>query len=274
MLLHIILLAALLGAAVLTACLGGFAGAAFLWQLPVFFLGFFLALLLLAFLFLFACCATVNLKKPQEKDSPFFRQMLYLYAALAASLLQVKFQSKGFDKIPKSGRFLVVCNHLGYFDPIALHLHFRKNQLAFISKKENGAMFMINKLMHKTLCMPIDRENDRAALRTILRTIRLLKVDTASVAVFPEGYTSLDGKLHEFRNGVFKIALKANVPIVACTIQNSQYVFHNALRLRRTVVPMELMAVLPPEALQGKNTIEIGQIVHDLMAKNLETAGN
>ncbi len=133
---------------------------------------------------------------------------------------------------------------------------------------------MINKLMHKTLCMPIDRENDRAALRTILRTIRLLKEDTASVAVFPEGYTSLDGKLHEFRNGVFKIALKANVPIVVCTIQNSQYVFHNALRLRRTVVPMELMAVLPPEALQGKNTIEIGQIVHDLMAKNLETAGN
>ena len=274
MLLAIILLAALIGAAILTACLGGFAGLAFLWQLPVFFLGCFLALLLLAFLFLFACCAAVNMKKPQEKDSPFYRQMLYLYAELAASLLQMKIQPKGFQQIPKDGRFLVVCNHLGLLDPVALHLIFRKNLLAFISKKENGTMFIINKLMHKTLCMPIDRENDRAALRTILRAIRLLKEDKASVGVFPEGYTSLDGKLHEFRCGVFKIALKANVPIVVCTLQNTQYVFRNALRLRRTAVPAELLAVLQPEELQGKNTIEIGQIVHDLMAKNLETAGN
>lgn len=274
MLLGLIFLAALTGAAVLTASLGGFAGAAFLWQLPVFALGLFPALLLLAFLFLYLCCLGVNMKKPQEKDSPFYRQMLYLYEELIVALLQVKFQPKGFQQIPENGRFLVVCNHLGYFDPIALHLHFRKNQLAFISKKENGAMFIVNKIMHKTLCMPIDRENDRAALRTILRAIRLLKEDTASVAVFPEGYTSLDGKLHEFRNGVFKIALKANVPIVVCTLQNTQYVFRNALRLRRTMVPIELMAVLPPEELQGKNTIEIGRIVHDLMAKNLETAGD
>lgn len=86
-----------------------------------------------------------------------------------------------------------MCNHLNDLDPLSLLKHFKKSQLAFISKRENDEKFIVGKLMHKILCQPINRENDREALKTIVKCIQILKEDKASIAVFPEGYTSRDG---------------------------------------------------------------------------------
>ena len=41
-----------------------------LWLLPVLFAGFYLVLMLIAFLFLVICCHAVDMEKPQEEDSP------------------------------------------------------------------------------------------------------------------------------------------------------------------------------------------------------------
>lgn len=243
-----------------------------LWKLPVFFLAAFAGLFVLTVLFVFAACALVNMDKPQEEDSPFYRWLTYRVEEAIMTILNVKIVATGFEKLPTGSRFLLVCNHLHILDPLVLHLCTRNGQLAFISKKENKSLFVVNKLMHKTLCQLIDRENDRAALQTILKCISIIKQDQASIAVFPEGYTSLDGKLHDFRNGVFKIAQKANVPIVVCTLQNTQNSFQNALRLRRTVVPVDLLGVIPPEDLKGVKTNIIGDRVHAMMAKNLGPA--
>ena len=87
--------------------------------------------------------------------------------------------------------------------------------------------------------------------------------------MFPEGYTSRDGKLHTFRSGVFKIAQKANVPIVVCTIQNSQYVFRNAKHLKPTDVYLHLLTVIPAEEVQSSNTVELAERIHDMMAADL-----
>ena len=147
--------------------------------------------------------------------------------------------------------------------------YFRKSKLAFITKWENQKLFIVGKLMYKLRCQPINRENDREALKTILGCIQLIKEDIANVAVFPEGYTSMDGLLRHFRSGVFKIAQKAKVPIVVCTLQNTQKVFGNALRLRPTDVHLHLLAVLRPEDVAGLTAVEIGNRVHAMMAEDL-----
>ena len=171
--------------------------------------------------------------------------------------------------IPKEGRFLVVCNHLFIADPgIVLHC-FRKNQLAFLTKKENYKLPIIAKFQHKILCQPIDRENDRQALKSIIQCIRLLQNDEVSVCAFPEGYTSKDGKLHPFRSGVFKIAQKAKVPIVVCTIQNTREIFKNLRKLRPTHVPFHLVKVYAPEELEGLTTTQIGDMVYEIMISDL-----
>ena len=123
--------------------------------------------------------------------------------------------------------------------------------------------------MHKFLCQPVDRENDRQALKSILKCIQLIREDKVSVCAFPEGYTSKDGKLNHFRSGVFKIAQKANVPIVVCTIQNTRQIFHNVTHLKPTDVELHLVDVIPAENLKGKTTVDIGNQVYEMMIGDL-----
>ncbi len=253
---------ALSAAAVLLADLG-------LWlALPVF-LGFFLALSLAALVFLWAVCKAVDLETPQETDSKFYRRVMYLYIEALMNLVLVRLKASGLEKTPKEGRFLLVCNHLFLADPgILLHC-FKKSQVSFITKWENYDMPFVGKFMHKTLCQPIDRENDRQALKTILKCIRLIQEDQVSIGVFPEGYTSKDGKLHPFRPGVFKIAQKTGIPIVICTIQGTREIFKNLRRLKTTPVALHLVEVIQPEDYAGKTTVEISDMVYEKMLADL-----
>ena len=232
-------------------------------------LGCWLVLMGLAFGFLVFVCRLVDLNKPQEHDSRFYRIVMDIYIEALISLVLVRLHTKGLEKTPKEGRFLLVCNHLFLADPgILLHC-FRKGQLAFVTKKENQTMFVVGKIMHKIMCQPIDRENDRSALKTILKCIQLIKDDEVSIGVFPEGYTSKDGKLHHFRSGVFKIAQKTEVPIVVCTIQNTREIFKNLAKLKKTDVHLHLVDVIPAEELKGKTTAQISDMVYEMMIGDL-----
>ncbi len=257
-----------LGALALYFGFGGAGELSWLWLVPLYFLGLFLGLLLCLFLFLVLWCRTVDTTKPVEKERRFDRVLVEQYCACLIRLFHIRFETIGLEKLPKTGRFLLVCNHLHLIDPGFLLWAFRGRQLAFIAKKETGKMPLVNKALHTIQCQPIDRENDREALVTILKCIDIIKQDKASIAVFPEGYTSKNGVLQEFRNGVFKIAQRTKVPIVVCTLKGSSRVFRDVARFRRPHVRLELVEVLPPETFAG-TTKDIGDHVHDLMVKNL-----
>ena len=90
------------------------------------------------------------------------------------------------------------------------------------------------------------------------------------MAVFPEGgILSEDGKLHHFRPGVFKIAQKANVPIVVCTMKNTLNVIPNLLKWKPSKVEMNVLAVIPSEEIKGVTTVDIAERCYNLMAEDL-----
>lgn len=239
------------------------------WQLPVWFAGCFLGLFLLAAAFLVISCLVIDETKPQDHDSRFYRLVADLIVDAMVGLCRVRVHTQGLEKLPREGRFLLVCNHLALPDPAVLLRVFPKSQLAFISKQENQQMFLVGKLMHKLQCQLINRENDREALKTILRCIQLIKEDQASVAVFPEGKCSLDGRVSHFRSGVFKIAQKTGVPIVVCTLRNTPAILKNIIRLKPTDIPIHLVDVIQPEQYEGRTTVEIADMVYERMIADL-----
>ena len=259
-------IALLSAAAAVISCL---AAKTALWAAVVVFAVTWLVLFAAALVFLWAVCSRVDMSVPQEDDSPFYRAVMHLYIEALITLVGVRLHTRGLENTPAEGRFLLVCNHLFIADPgILLHC-FKKSQLAFITKQENQELPIIAPIMHKILCQPIDRDNDRAALKTILKCIQILKEDKASVCVFPEGYTSRDGKLHHFRSGVFKIAQKANVPIVVCTIRNTRTIFKNLAKLRKTDIPLHLVDVIPSEEVKGLSTTELSDRIYECMIADL-----
>ena len=224
---------------------------------------------LLALGWLWLICSRVDMTQEQTEDDPFYRKWMYVYIEALIQLLQARVKTSGLEKTPKDGRFLLVCNHQFIADPGILHYFFRKSQLAFISKKENDDLPFISAFLHKTLCQSIDREDDRQALQVILKCIRILKEDKASVCVFPEGSTNHDELLHPFRPGVFKIAQKAGIPIAVCTIQNTKPIIKNFKKLKKTDVHLHLVDVIPPEEIKGLSTVELSDRIYECMIADL-----
>ena len=252
-----------------SACIRSGIGLHWLWVAPLSFLGSFLGLAVVAFLVLWISCLLVDQEKPQEHDSPYYRALADLYIPLVLTVGQARVHTKGLEQTPKSGRFLLVCNHLHEADPVILLKYFRKSQLTFIGKQETKSMFLVGPLMHKIMCQLVNRENDREALKTILNCIRLIKEDEVSIGVFPEGYIKPDRKLHHFRSGVFKIATKTGVPIVVCTITNTNHIVKNFLHLKPTDIDLHLIKTIQPEEYAGMTTVELGDMVYHMMADDL-----
>ena len=246
---------------------GAFLDLTWLWLLPVTAIGCLLVLVLLAFGFLMILCKRVDQDVPQEDDDPLYRKVTDLYIQSALPMLKIRVQKNGLEKMPKDGRFLLVCNHCNNSDPIILLNVLRKFQLAFISKRENDKLFVLGPFLRRMGCQPINRENDREALKTILTCINIIQDDRMSVGVFPEGYIHGDNLLHPFRHGVFKIAQRTGVPIVVCTLRGTQHVLKNAVKGKPSSVQMHLVGVI--EDVKGRNTVELGEQAYEMMARDL-----
>ena len=137
---------------------GAFAAYAWLWMLPAVAVGCLLVLCLLTFLFLLYLCRRVDQNVPQEEDDRLYRTVANLIIESVLPVLRIHVKKSGLEKMPRQGRFLLVCNHTDNSDPIILLYCLAKYRLAFVSKRENRDMFVIGPMMHKLQCQLINRE--------------------------------------------------------------------------------------------------------------------
>ena len=172
--LYVFLALALLSGCALTYAASGFASLAAVWQVPVFFLGSFLALVVLFLLVVLVSCLFVDPKKLLEKPSGYFRFLLNEFCRLALALGGVHVNVTGLEKVPRDSRFLLVSNHRFAFDPLVFYSSMPWADLAFLSKKENFSIFVVAQIMREVLCLPVDRNNDRESLKSILKAIQFL----------------------------------------------------------------------------------------------------
>lgn len=228
----------------------------------------YVALVLLYLLFCALVCLFVDKKKPIEREYPLCRGLIGHLADFVMLHLGVRFEAEGTDKIPQDRRFLMVCNHLGAFDPICMMGRLRKYEISCISKPSNMKIPVLARLAYGMGYLPIDRENDRNALKTILQAADYLKRDVCSICIYPEGTRSRDGKLLPFHAGSFKIAQRGNVPLVIACISGSDRVFKN-FPLRPTRVRLRVLETIPAERVKAMSTQELSDYSRKLIEGNL-----
>ena len=243
------------------------------WLVPLLFIGFFLCFLLIQFAAFFLMIVTTNLDKP-ARHTKLFRFLVKECVPVIVKLALVKIKTEGIEKLPKDGRMLFVCNHQHDFDPVVMINTFPDSDIAFIGKKEiYTTRPIIARAMHRLNSLPIDRENDREAAKTIVQAIKYIREDKVSMAVFPEGYCSKTCELLPFRNGCFKMATKTNVPIVVCVINNTRTLPKTIFRKPNQVV-FKLLDVITPEQYEGMNTTEIGDMIYEKINTALKEIRN
>ncbi len=216
----------------------------------------FAALNILFVIFWVAVAQTVDDTKPIERQKPIYRRGVAIIAGWLCWWTRVRVKLSGADKLPTEGRFVLICNHRSGFDPVVTAASLREYNLAFISKPSNLKLLYVGKLAYGAGFLPIDRENDRAALKTILTAADYLKKDFCSMVIYPEGTRSKTGALLPFHAGSFKIAQKANVPLAIACISGTDQIRHRWLFLS-TRVELRILELLPAERVKAMSTQEL-----------------
>ncbi|MDQ3548784.1 MAG: 1-acyl-sn-glycerol-3-phosphate acyltransferase [Chloroflexota bacterium] len=120
----------------------------------------------------------------------------------------------GLDNIPKRGGALVICNHLGWFDPVLLVAASLRPML-WMAKAEFIKYPFLRWMAYQTGAFPVRRgQVDRQALRHAQQLLD----DGMLVGMFPEGTRSRTGGLIEPFGGASLIALRAHAPIIPCAL--------------------------------------------------------
>ncbi len=218
---------------------------------------------------LFLWSLTVNKQKEVTKPSKFYRWIFVESVRIALFYLNVHVHVEGKEKLPKPGtRFLVVANHLSNYDPMSVMYALRQHMLVFVSKPENFNIPLTGAIMHKTGFMAIDRDSVKNAIVTINKAADYIKNDLSSVFIFPEGTRNrTEQPLLEFKNGAFKIATKAECPVVIIAISGTEFVKKRIPR--RSDVYIRIVDVVPADKVAELKTAGLSEHAYKLIYDNI-----
>ena len=167
-------------------------------------------------------------KKKMKKIKLFFKQIIRIIVRFAIKLYFVviyRVKVIGQENIPKNKKEpLIYCgNHRTYKDP-PLIVVTAKRHVRFLAKEElrKNKFFAFLGVVFDGIYVKRDSK-DLSAIKTTLKALK----NGESIALFPEGTRSKDGKIHEFKKGSGKIATKPKVPIVPFVIKGTSACFED-----------------------------------------------
>src|SRR5438876_8275575 len=135
---------------------------------------------------------------------------------------RVRLDISGTENLLPGVPYVLCVNHQSHMDiPIvlaALPIQFR-----FAAKHELFRIPFLGWHLRRSGHVPIDRENPRAAIRSLSQAARTIQSGTP-VVIFPEGGTSQDGSIHPFKGGGFMLATRSGAEAVPVAIRGSRQV--------------------------------------------------
>jgi len=152
--------------------------------------------------------------------------------------------------------FVVVCNHQSMADiPLISNLPW---EMKWMGKEILFKIPMVGWMMRLSGDIAVDRKNSRSGARALLKALWYLE-NKCSVMIFPEGTRTLDGRVRQFSDGAFHLAIKAQVPILPLVIEGSRdCISKNSWKFGK---PSDiLLKVLPPIETNGLTTKDVAML--------------
>lgn len=174
---------------------------------------------------------------------------------------------KGEENVPKDTAVLYVGNHRSYFDIILTYVRVPR-PTGYISKKEMDYVPLLGVWMRHLHCLFLDRKDLKQGMQIILKAIEKAK-SGISICIFPEGTRNkTDELLLPFHEGSFKIAEKANIPIIPMTLVNTAEIFEKHLpKVKKTTVIIEYGKPIYMSEMERDERKRVGAHVRELITE-------
>ena len=239
----------------------------------------FILVILTAFLYLILSIPVllvlllIRKKKPEVCDKV-SRSLIRWIFRVILFFSGTKITVKGQENIPKDRAVLYIGNHRSYFDILVTYTTV-PGSCGFVAKKELSRIPLLKNWMELIHCLFLDRSDIKQGLQMILSGCEEIKSGT-SICIFPEGTRNkVADTFLPFHEGSFKIAQKANCPIVPITINNSAAVLEDHFpKIRKAHVVVEYGRPIYINELAPENKKQLApyvqQIISDTYFKNKE----
>jgi len=112
---------------------------------------------------------------------------------------------------------MFVANHASFMDIPFMGSTIGWRNYKFVAKKELEKVPILSSGIKVALNLMVDRTDKRSGLKTLRTGIDYMK-DGIHLCTFPEGTRSVTGRVKDFKNGAFKMAHKAGVPVIPLSI--------------------------------------------------------
>ncbi|MDT3401690.1 lysophospholipid acyltransferase family protein [Mucilaginibacter terrae] len=140
---------------------------------------------------------------------------------ILSSTISGIFYSFEYEQAIDWSRAYIICpNHTSNLDISAMSIMV-KNNYCFIGKEELLNNF-VTRLSFQTVDIPVNRNSKMSSFRAFKTAAERLQ-QGMTLVIFPEGKIPDDfpPKLHEFKNGPFRLAIEHKVPIIPVTQLNN-----------------------------------------------------
>jgi len=129
-----------------------------------------------------------------------------------------RFRTSGTPPVDPRRPYVVVSNHESFADILLIsHLPW---EMKWLSKAELFKVPVLGWLMHLAGDIPVRRGEGRSAVEALQRCRTVLK-RRVSVMIFPEGTRSPTADMLPFKDGAFRLAIHAGVPILPLAVSGT-----------------------------------------------------
>ncbi|MDH6357671.1 lysophospholipid acyltransferase family protein [Parabacteroides sp. PF5-9] len=159
---------------------------------------------------------------------------------------------RGREYIDRKKSYVFVANHQGAFD-IFLIYGFLGVPIKWVMKAGIGKIPLVGTACRAAGFIFVDNSTPKAALQSVTAAERSLK-NGASVAVFPEGSRTYDGKMIRFKKGAYQMAVDQHLPVVPITLNGPFYVLPiGSLNIKRHRMEMVIHPPLSTDHIETSN---------------------
>jgi 1-acyl-sn-glycerol-3-phosphate acyltransferase len=128
----------------------------------------------------------------------------------------VRVVREGGERLDPGGSYVFASNHASLID-IPVLVYTLPAHLRFMAKRELMKVPFIGWWLRHDRHLPVDRDDPRAAMRSLLEAAEAVRRHGLSVLLFPEGSRSRAG-IQAFKDGAALLAIKAGVPVVPVAV--------------------------------------------------------
>ncbi len=174
----------------------------------------------------------------------------------------VKVNVKGLENVDSEVPRVYVTNHQSYFDIFALFAYLPVN-FRFVLKQELIRIPLFGLAAKSLGHVALDRTDPRKAVKSMDEAAEKMKRGI-SMLIFPEGTRSEDGRLQPFKNGGFRLALKAGFDIVPVAIINSRHIMTKGkLRINKGTFGLNIGKPISIKEYSKKDVDRLMKVVRD-----------